>query len=167
MARATRCSNGLPAESKAFAVPVGEDADAAIMAVVCLKEGTFMAQGVDRGWEGIGERRSRKPKAESRKQKAESRKQKTESNNTMERPPSAYSEHIATAFSAGERVRPGHELGVVLFIHWMPFSHSLLAVSLLCSLATSQRTYHVRHLINSSQTAHPRIYQRLVPSWPR
>jgi hypothetical protein len=44
MALATRCSNGLPAESNAVAAPVGEETEAAIMPCVCLKEGTFMVR---------------------------------------------------------------------------------------------------------------------------
>lgn len=48
MALATRCSKGLPAESKALDVPVGDEPAAAIMADVCLKGGTFM---VDDGWQ--------------------------------------------------------------------------------------------------------------------
>lgn len=48
MALATRCSNGLPAESNAVAAPAGEEIEAAIMPCVCLKEGTFMV-GTGRG----------------------------------------------------------------------------------------------------------------------
>lgn len=44
IALATRCSKGLPAESKALEVPVGDEPAATIMAEVCLKEGTFMAE---------------------------------------------------------------------------------------------------------------------------